>query len=291
MRAPGFGIRRSAAAPPAPNARVVQHAAPASAGIALPRATAGEAFEPVSLTMGDVERLAAVLDAHPPCGTLVRFAACTGLRAGEVTGLRVHDVNVAAGHIEVRQTLLRLRASSSSGPEVALLDADGAARGPRADRGAAAAAVGAPEVGRPRRAVLARQGVGSHAVDYGGVLDVGSFRRNSFRPALREVGLPDMRFHDLRHTAASLWLAAGFSSWSVSRRLGHANTNTTDAIYAYLYPSDYSDDLARFEALKARGWSAATRARMSVPARRLPIARVSHPKWCQGRAGLLVVVR
>ncbi|WP_375404855.1 hypothetical protein [uncultured Amnibacterium sp.] len=55
------------------------------------------------------------------------------------------------------------------------------------------------------------------------------------------------------HTAASLWLAAGFSTWQVSRRLGHANTNATDAIYAHLYPSDYSDDIANFDALRSRG--------------------------------------
>lgn len=39
---------------------------------------------------------------------LVRFAAYTGLRASEIAGLRVRDVNLAAGHIEVRQTVKRI---------------------------------------------------------------------------------------------------------------------------------------------------------------------------------------
>ena len=71
-------------------------------------------------------------------------------------------------------------------------------------------------------------------------------RRNYFRPALRAVGLREMRVHDLRHTAASLWLAAGFEPWEVSRWLGHASITTTDTIYAHLFPSDYSRHVAQF---------------------------------------------
>lgn len=89
---------------------------------------------------------------------------------------------------------------------------------------------------------------GSHVLNYDHVLDVGSFRRNYFRPALRALGMPDVRVHDLRHTAASLWLAAGFKPYEVSSWLGHANVNTTDRIYAHLYPSDYTEHVARFDA-------------------------------------------
>ncbi|MDQ0575229.1 tyrosine-type recombinase/integrase [Agromyces albus] len=62
-----------------------------------------------------------------------------------------------------------------------------------------------------------------------------------------------MRFHDLRHTFASLMLAAGFQPWQVSRWTGHANASTTDAIYAHLYPSDYATQIERFEAFVAEG--------------------------------------
>jgi integrase len=77
---------------------------------------------------------------------------------------------------------------------------------------------------------------------------MGSFRRNYLQDALTNAGLPAMRFHDLRHTAASLWLAAGFKPYEVSRWLGHANVSTTDSIYAHLYPSDYTQHVARFDA-------------------------------------------
>ncbi|PPG88511.1 hypothetical protein C5C00_02080 [Rathayibacter rathayi] len=64
----------------------------------------------------------------------------------------------------------------------------------------------------------------------------------------RRRGLPDMRVHDLRHTAASLWLAAGFQPYEVSRWLGHSNVTTTGTIYAHFYATDYMSHVARFDA-------------------------------------------
>jgi integrase len=57
-----------------------------------------------------------------------------------------------------------------------------------------------------------------------------------------------MRFHDLRHTFASLMLTAQFPPYEVSRWMGLANLATTDSIYAHLYPSYYSACLNKFEA-------------------------------------------
>lgn len=65
--------------------------------------------------------------------------------------------------------------------------------------------------------------------------------------------MPKMRFHDLRHTFASLMLAAGFKPYEVSRWMGHANVTTTDSIYAHLYPSDYAQQVAKFEAFVSEG--------------------------------------
>ena len=85
--------------------------------------------------------------------------------------------------------------------------------------------------------------LGSHVLNYDHLLNAGSFR-----PALRALGMPDMRVRDLRHTAAYLWLAAEFKPYEVSQWLGHANVTTTDSIYAHLYPSDYTEHVARFDA-------------------------------------------
>jgi integrase len=67
----------------------------------------------------------------------------------------------------------------------------------------------------------------------------------SFRAALKRTGLrTDLRFHDLRHTAGSLMLAAGAQLVDVSRLLGHSSTAVTDRIYAHSYEDTRRDAVA-----------------------------------------------
>lgn len=56
----------------------------------------------------------------------------------------------------------------------------------------------------------------------------------AFRSLLIEAGLPQIRFHDLRHTAASLMLNNGVDVLVVSRRLGHAKASITLDVYGHL---------------------------------------------------------
>jgi integrase len=57
-----------------------------------------------------------------------------------------------------------------------------------------------------------------------------------FKKLLKKAGLPDIRFHDLRHTAASIMLNNGIPVIIVSRILGHAKPSTTMDIYGHLIP-------------------------------------------------------
>lgn len=66
---------------------------------------------------------------------------------------------------------------------------------------------------------------------------VGSNLRKDFRKAIELAGLPRLRFHDLRHTAASLMLNYGVPVIVVSKRLGHANASITLNVYGHLIPS------------------------------------------------------
>lgn len=61
--------------------------------------------------------------------------------------------------------------------------------------------------------------------------------RRSFRKLLRLSGLPHVRFHDLRHTAASLMLNYGIPVIVASKRLGHAKPSITMDVYGHLIPS------------------------------------------------------
>lgn len=58
-----------------------------------------------------------------------------------------------------------------------------------------------------------------------------------FKKLANEVGIPQVRFHDLRHTAASLWIANGMDVATVSARLGHSDINTTLKIYTHAFRS------------------------------------------------------
>ena len=64
------------------------------------------------------------------------------------------------------------------------------------------------------------------------------FRRSWFKPALKASGLDeDLRFHDLRHTAAGLLIAQGAHPKEIQARLGHASITTTLNVYGHLWPS------------------------------------------------------
>lgn len=207
---------------------------------------------PVFLSAADVERLATELDAQYPYGTMVRFLAYTGLRVGEVTGLRVRDINLVAGHVEVRQTVQRIKGEwAVSTPK----SARSTCNVPLPSRALIAELrmllLQHPYSGNPDALFWPGRLHGPHILDWSRPLDGSSFLRHYFKPALERVGMPLMRVHDLRHTYASLMLAAGFKPHEVSRWMGHANVATTDSIYAHLYPSDYGDQITKFEAFVA----------------------------------------
>ena len=74
----------------------------------------------------------------------------------------------------------------------------------------------------------------------GGPLDHRNLVRD-FKNLLVVSGLPEIRFHDLRHTAASIMLNNGIPAIVVSRRLGHAKPSITTDIYGHLIPGVQSE--------------------------------------------------
>ena len=76
--------------------------------------------------------------------------------------------------------------------------------------------------------------------------------RRELRPLLKKAGLSaSLRFHDLRHIAASLLLSRGMPVPIVSEMLGHANPSITLRIYAYAIPGDQRRIADEMESLLA----------------------------------------
>ena len=68
-------------------------------------------------------------------------------------------------------------------------------------------------------------------------IPAGHILRRSFEPLLKTAGLPRIRFHDLRHTSATLLLGQGVHAKIVSEMLGHTKISTTLDLYSHVTPT------------------------------------------------------
>jgi len=73
--------------------------------------------------------------------------------------------------------------------------------------------------------------------------------RSSFWPLLAKAGVPKIRFHDLRHSAASLLLSMGTHPKIVQELLGHSNISMTLDTYSHTIPSLQADAMSRLNTL------------------------------------------
>ena len=72
-------------------------------------------------------------------------------------------------------------------------------------------------------------------VDYTGRLHNPNYVTQTFKKVLRQNNLPDIRFHDLRHSCATMLLSLGFNMKAVQEQLGHTQYATTANTYAHVY--------------------------------------------------------
>lgn len=157
------------------------------------------------------------------------LALTTGLRQGELFGLRWEDVDLAAGSLSVVRTIYHIGTT--------LITSE-----PKTNKGRR-------KVELPGFAVKALRlhrekmlSEGNHqdwvfCMANGEPIKKNSFRNSSFLPILNASGLPKIRFHDLRHTAATLLLAQGVHPKVVQERLGHSQISITLDTYSHVLPS------------------------------------------------------
>lgn len=162
----------------------------------------------------------------------------TGLRRGEVLGLRWSDLDLGARTTTIRSTRIRYGTTVDSST-------------PKTDRGNRTIALG-PAVTSALRAWRKQQtedrllmGEGWRNVDDDVVVTLpdGSApdresSSNLFGKLSERAGLRPIRFHDARHSYAAAALAAGVSVKVVSQRLGHTDVGVTLKVYAHVMPGD-----------------------------------------------------
>jgi integrase len=84
---------------------------------------------------------------------------------------------------------------------------------------------------------------------HGGPLRRSHFHREDFKPLLKRAELPDIRFHDLRHTSATLLLSAGVHPKVVQERLGHSQISVTLDTYSHVLPTKQLEAAGRLDHL------------------------------------------
>jgi integrase len=69
-----------------------------------------------------------------------------------------------------------------------------------------------------------------------------------FKHLLKQAGLPEIRFHDLRHSAASIWLALGMNPKVIQELLGHSNIHITLDVYSHVLPTMHREAMNSLDA-------------------------------------------
>ena len=192
-------------------------------------------YEVRTLTWAESLRLLEGVD-DPLFRTVFLLAVQTGLRRSELLGLQWRDVDLEARFLSVRRGLIKLASGAVELTE------------PKSGRGRVVALVD-----ESVQALVSHRerhpGNGGFVFCHseGRPLDPDLVTR-TFRRAVRWAGLERFRFHDLRHTHASLFLSEGIHLKVVSERLGHSSIAITGDIYSHVLPTVQREAVERFGA-------------------------------------------
>ena len=176
--------------------------------------------------------LAASQEAEVRWQAFFTLALTTGMRRGELLGLRWSDLHLHARTLTIQQTIYRLH------------DQGLVIKPPKTAASRRTVALGVDVVALLRQQRIhqneQRLAAGSTWQDYnlvfttpvGAPLEVYAVR-TTFKRICEAAGVPVIRIHDLRHTAATLLLTAGINPKVVSERLGHSSVSITLQVYSH----------------------------------------------------------
>lgn len=210
-----------------------------------PHVTKVDTYTPSPAEVARLVRMAA----NDPIGTLVAIAAYTGARQGELLGLQWPDVDLDKGTLSIRRTLL---------PPVPSGERFGPPKTARSRRTVtlptvAVAALRAHRNRQHEQRLMLGPDYAAHDLVFATALGTPYLTRNvtrSFKRLLEQANLPaSIRFHDLRHAAATNSLQADVPLKVVSERLGHSTLAITADLYTHRVASLEADAAERLPSL------------------------------------------
>ncbi len=180
------------------------------------------------------QEFAALIEAagqeRPGIAQLYATALYTGMRAGELAGLRRHDINLGTRRVRVMRTYNDEPTKNARIRWVPVLD--------------------------PLLPILEDWLVRHHAAVVFPTRDGTVMGRSDrsfqevFQRCLKRAGLPRIRFHDTRHSFAASWMMNGGNIYRLSKILGHSSVTVTER-YAHLAPDAFEQDYGLLPGLSA----------------------------------------
>jgi integrase len=219
-------------------------------GARVPKVDRGDGDPADERQIWDAAQLRAFLahTADDRFGDLWRVLAFTGLRRGELLGLRWGDVD-----LDAEAPLLRVRRSLS------VIGGQARLKEPKTARSRPLHLDDPTVATLRRRFALQDEHLREHGPVYDnrwGLVFTDHYGKHlspevvsqEFRRTVVAAPVPTIRLHDLRHVHATLLLQAGVPVKVVSERLGHRDVFVTMTVYAHVLPAMYAEAVHRFSA-------------------------------------------
>ncbi|MBV9688646.1 MAG: site-specific integrase [Ktedonobacteraceae bacterium] len=215
-----------------------------------PPARAEVEFIPLSLEQ--IHQLIRAARGSYPLETLITLALTTGMRRGELLGLKWRDVDIQEKRLQIRRTMGRLPRKFRAEGQRAL--AESVPKSKAGKRGVILVPLAVEALEKQRVYQQQRKKAAGEtwrdndlvfSTSLGTPCNSDRYVTVPFKHLLQQAGLPNIRFHDLRHSAATLLLSLGIHPKIVQEILGHSNINITLTVYSHVLPTMQKDAMEK----------------------------------------------
>lgn len=188
-----------------------------------------EKVEMQTLTAEQAQKLLTESQGTPEHALYVLALTC-GLRQGEIFALQWSDINTEAGTLSISKSLQESGNSLKIGP-------------PKSKSAIRSLSLPAVAIDSLNDHLQMQIDAGLNDIGLifcspeGMFIRKSNFSRRHWKPLLKKCELPNIRFHDLRHTSATLLLGKGVHPKIVQNRLGHSQISLTLDTYSHVLPS------------------------------------------------------